>query len=74
MSPPSWLVQVLLPKETASGQPISQKWFEALLKELTEKFGGATSFIRAPRPGPVGERQRCGAQQYRGDRDHDGRA
>jgi hypothetical protein len=51
MSPPSWLVQILLPKETGSGQPICRKWFEALLKELTEKFGGATSFIRAPGQG-----------------------
>jgi hypothetical protein len=51
MSPPSWLVQILLPKETGSGHPISQTWFEALLKELTEKFGGATSFIRAPGQG-----------------------
>ena len=35
MSPPSWLVQILLPKETGNGEPISRKWFEALLKELT---------------------------------------
>lgn len=51
MSGPSHLVQILLPKETGSGQPISRKWFEALLKELTEKFGGATSFVRAPGQG-----------------------
>ena len=44
-------MQILLPKETGSGQPISQKWFEGLLKELTEKFGGATSFVRAPGQG-----------------------
>ena len=41
------LVEILLPKETGAGQPIGQSWFEALLKELTEKFGGATSFVRA---------------------------
>jgi len=51
MSPPSWLVQILLPKETGNGEPISRKWFEALLKELTAKFGGATSFMRAPGQG-----------------------
>ena len=51
MSPRSYLVQILLPKETGDGQPISQQWFEALLKELTEKFGGATSFVRAPGQG-----------------------
>src|SRR4051812_45862593 len=48
---PSHLVQILLPKETGTGQPISQKWFESLLKELTDKFGGATSFVRAPGQG-----------------------
>ena len=26
---------------------MSRGWFDTLLKELTEKFGGATSFIRA---------------------------
>ena len=51
MSPLSYLVQILLPKETGGGQPISQQWFEALLKELTDKFGGATSFLRAPGQG-----------------------
>lgn len=48
---PSHLVQLLLPKETGTGQPISQKWFESLLKELTDKFGGATSFVRGPGQG-----------------------
>ena len=44
----SYLVEILLPKETGHGKPIGQKWFEDLLTELTGKFGGATSFIRAP--------------------------
>ena len=44
----SYLVEILLPKETGNGKPIGQKWFEDLLTELTGKFGGATSFIRAP--------------------------
>jgi hypothetical protein len=47
----SHLVQILLPKETGSGEPVSQKWFERLLNELTRKFGGATSFVRAPGQG-----------------------
>jgi hypothetical protein len=38
----AFLVQILLPKETGSGEPMRQQWF-GLLKELTEKFGGATS-------------------------------
>jgi len=41
-------VQILLPKETGIGQPIGKDWFDGFLKELTEKFGGATSFLRAP--------------------------
>jgi hypothetical protein len=39
------------PRRPGSGQAISQKWFEALLKELTDRFGGATSFVRAPGQG-----------------------
>jgi hypothetical protein len=48
---PSHLVQILLPKETGSGQSVAQQWFENLLRELTDKFGGATSFVRAPGQG-----------------------
>jgi hypothetical protein len=44
----SYLVQILLPRETGHGKPIGQRWFEGLLTELTGKFGGATSFMRAP--------------------------
>ena len=50
-SRPSHLVQILLPKETGKRQPISKDWFDHLLKELTEKFGGATSFLRGPGQG-----------------------
>jgi len=48
MSAPSHLVQILVPKETGNGTPVSKEWFDSFLKELTEKFGGATSFVRAP--------------------------
>ena len=47
----SYLIEILLPKETGYGKPIGQKWFEDLLSELTQKFGGATSFMRAPGQG-----------------------
>jgi len=50
-SRPTFLVQILLPKQTGSGEPIRQQWFNSLLKELTETFGGATSFIRGPAQG-----------------------
>jgi hypothetical protein len=65
VSPPSYLVQILLPKETGNGQPISHQWFEAVLKELTEKFGGATSFLRAPGQGLWRDDRK---RQYCGDR------
>lgn len=42
---------ILLPKETGNGEPVAQEWFENFLKELTAKFGGATSFVRAPGQG-----------------------
>ena len=47
----SYLVQILLPKETGKGETIGRGWFDNFLKELTEEFGGATSFLRAPGKG-----------------------
>ena len=47
ISSPSHLVQILLPKETGQGRPIGKEWFDGFLEELTGKFGGATSFLRA---------------------------
>ena len=44
-------MQILLPKETGKGEKIPKDWFDGLLRELTDKFGGATSFIRAPGEG-----------------------
>lgn len=51
MSARAYLVEILLPKETGQRKPIEQGWFEAFLMELTETFGGATSFVRAPGQG-----------------------
>jgi len=45
---PAHLVEILLPNETGHGRPIDQKWFDGFLEELTSKFGGVTSFVRAP--------------------------
>ena len=47
----SYLVQILLPIANGNGGPIGQAWFEEFLKELTDRFGGATSFVRAPGQG-----------------------
>jgi hypothetical protein len=43
----SYLVEILLPKETGRGDFIGHKWFENLLAELAGKFGGPTSFLRS---------------------------
>ena len=48
MSPASYLVQILMPTRTGTGQPVTRAHFEELLQELTDKFGGATTFVRAP--------------------------
>ena len=48
MSPASHLVQILLAHENGHGQPVTQTRFEELLHELKDKFGSATSFVRAP--------------------------
>jgi hypothetical protein len=47
----SHLVEILLPTTTGDGQPVRQGRFEELLQELTERFGGATSFVRLPGKG-----------------------
>ncbi len=47
----SHLVEILLPKETGKGDPIGQDWFDGFLNELTNRFGDATSFLRAPGQG-----------------------
>jgi hypothetical protein len=51
MSCRAYLVQILLPKEAGTGQPIAQYWFDGFLEELTNEFGGVTSFLRAPGQG-----------------------
>jgi hypothetical protein len=50
----AYLVQILVPQETGDGETITKDWFDKFLKELTNEFGGATSFVRASGEG-------CGA-------------
>jgi hypothetical protein len=47
----AFLIEILAPKVTGKGQLVTQEWFESFLKELTQTFGGATSFVRAPGQG-----------------------
>ena|ERR1700712_3981625 len=46
-----YLFEILLPKQSGNGAPVGRDWFEGLLQELTDKFGGATSFVRSPGKG-----------------------
>jgi hypothetical protein len=45
------LVQILLPLTTGKGEGLKRDAFEDLLKELTDRFGGATSFKQSPGQG-----------------------
>ncbi len=45
------LVQILLPKSRGDGAPVAREWFKGFLGELSERFGGATSFLRSPGDG-----------------------
>lgn len=45
------LVQLLLPLYTRDGEPIPESQFRLVHKELTERFGGVTAYLRSPATG-----------------------
>ena len=45
------LIQILLPLNDSLGRRSPAEAFECLARELTEKFGGVTSFTRTPAEG-----------------------
>lgn len=45
------LVQILIPLITGRNKKVEKRWFEGLLHELTDRFGGATSFKQSPGQG-----------------------
>lgn len=47
----SHLVQILLPLSTGGGKAVERHIFDDLLDELTERFGGVTSFKQSPGEG-----------------------
>ena len=48
---PMHLVQILLPTADNEGRRFPEERFEALRRELTERFGGATVFSQSPAEG-----------------------
>jgi hypothetical protein len=46
-----YLVQLLLPLYDNHRQPFGRAAFDRVRNELTERFGGATAFLRAPAEG-----------------------
>ena len=63
MTPMSaYLVQMLLPLQTADGQHIPDEAMVAVRRTLTEKFGGVTAYSRSPARGawknPAGDVER----------------
>jgi hypothetical protein len=50
------LVQLLLPLYDGDGEPFAQAHYEDVSRELTERFGGLTAYVRAPAQGLWKER------------------
>lgn len=45
------LVQILIPLIIGKNKKLEKRWFDELLQELTDRFGGATSFKQSPGQG-----------------------
>jgi hypothetical protein len=45
------LIQILLPLESGPGRPFPREHYEAVRRELTERYHGFTSYHRAPADG-----------------------
>ncbi|RYG87435.1 MAG: hypothetical protein EON59_07420 [Alphaproteobacteria bacterium] len=46
-----FVVELFLPLQTSSGAPIPAETFERIKTELTNRFGGVTTFLRSPAEG-----------------------
>jgi hypothetical protein len=46
-----YLIQILLPLYDNAGKPFPQQEFVRVRDELTERFGGITTFVRSPAEG-----------------------
>lgn len=45
------LIQILLPLYDNDGKPFPQREYERVRDELTERFGGLTTYVRSPAKG-----------------------
>jgi hypothetical protein len=45
------LVQLLLPLHDNEGRPFSASYFTQVRRDLTDRFGGVTAFVRSPAVG-----------------------
>jgi hypothetical protein len=45
------LVQLLLPLRDNQGEPFPRERFDQVLRELTDRFGGVTAYLRSPASG-----------------------
>jgi hypothetical protein len=48
---PMYLVQILLPLEDGQGSRFPSHQYDSLAQQLTDQFGGVTSFMRSPAEG-----------------------
>jgi hypothetical protein len=57
-----FLIQILIPVRSESGEPFPRALYDGLVHELTDRFGGVTAYTRAPAAGlweePSGEKVR----------------
>ena len=58
-----YLIEIFLPVRDNEGTPFAAKTYQALRDELTELYGGVTSFTRAPARGET----KCGDEKVRDD-------
>ena len=58
-----YVIEILLPVRDNEGGSLAAKTYEALRDELTELYGGLTSFTRAPVQGET----KCGDEKARDD-------
>jgi hypothetical protein len=46
-----FLIQFLLPTSDNAGQPFAKSEFDRVRREITERFGGVTAYVRSPAVG-----------------------